>query len=178
MLVMNIILIGYRGSGKTCIGSRLAQRLDLHFVDTDQVTCRRFGNDSIADIWQQHGEPAWRKMEVEVTVALCAADDQVIALGGGTVIETGGRQAVINATNCKRVYLYCLPEQLHQRIGADANTTVARPDLTNHGGGLEEIKQVLTQRDPVYRQVADIIVDVTNLSIDHAVAELVNVLAD
>jgi shikimate kinase len=178
MPAMNIILIGYRGSGKTVIGRLLAERLGLDFVDSDAAVCGRFGIDSITDIWQQHGEPAWREMEVEVTRQCCAMDNQVISLGGGTVMQSGARQAIADSAQTTCVYLYAPVEVLHQRIEADANTAAARPSLTGKGGGIEEVQQVLAQRDPVYRQAADLVLDVTNLSIDATVAELADRLAD
>ena len=99
---MNIILIGYRGSGKTTLGKQLAMRQWLTFVDVDSEVCKRFDNASIADIWAKHGEPEWRRVEVEVTEDLCKKDGQVIALGGGTLLEPGARRAVMNAERCRQ----------------------------------------------------------------------------
>ncbi|MEX2387116.1 MAG: shikimate kinase, partial [Phycisphaeraceae bacterium] len=91
---MNVILIGYRGSGKTTIGKRLANQLWKDFHDVDREICKRFGIDSIADIWQTHGEPKYREVEVEVTRDLVAKPNAIIALGGGTLMQPGARAAV------------------------------------------------------------------------------------
>ena len=63
---MKIVLIGYRGSGKTSLGKLLADETWKDFIDTDDEICKRFGDDSIANIWEEHGEPEFRRVEVEV----------------------------------------------------------------------------------------------------------------
>ncbi|MEE9211330.1 MAG: shikimate kinase [Phycisphaeraceae bacterium] len=160
---MNIILFGYRGSGKTTIGKRLANQLWKTFVDVDEQTCRRFGNDSIAAIWDEHGEPAFRAAETEVTKELCGRTDLVISLGGGALMQAEARAAVEQAADAARIYLFCEPDELFRRISADDHSDKTRPNLTPLGGGLEEIEAVLAERDPVYRAVADKVFDVTHL---------------
>lgn len=171
---MNVILMGYRGSGKTTIGRKLAAQLWKDFVDVDQRACKRFDCDSIAEIWREHGEPAWREAEIAVTRELLAGDEQVIALGGGTVMQAGARQALAAANNAKRIYFYCDVAELHRRIGADGASAATRPSLTPHGGGVAEIQAVLAQRDPVYRELADAIFDVTHVDPDEAVRHLIS----
>ncbi len=173
-MIGNIILIGYRGSGKTSVGRKLASQLWKTFVDVDEATCARFNNPSIADIWQKHGEQEWRRVEVEVTRDLCARKDHVIGLGGGTLMQSGARQAVENAPQTVRIYLKCAPEILHERIRSDSRSSATRPNLTNLGGGLEEIKAVLAVREPVYEAVADKVLDVSHVSVDDAVRYLIS----
>lgn len=170
---MNIILLGYRGSGKTSIGRKLANQLWKTFVDVDDEACKRFGNNSIAAIWEEHGEPAWRDMETRVTQELLAKDDLVIGLGGGTLMQPAARQAVEQAANAKRIYLKCSPDELLRRVEADTRTSLTRPNLTQLGGGIEEIQAVLEERGPVYEAVADEVFDVSHLNIDDAVRYLV-----
>lgn len=160
---MNIILMGYRASGKTSVGRLLAQSLGMSFKDIDIETCKAFGNNSIADIWQQHGEPAWRAQETLATQSLCVQDHLVIALGGGTLMQAGARLAVEEA-HAWRVYLQCDPPELDRRISSDARSAQTRPSLTAAGGNLAEIKAVLAIREPVYLAVADQVVNVTSLS--------------
>ncbi len=159
---MNVILIGYRGCGKTTLGRMLADETWAEFADVDDEVCKRFNNDSIAAIWEEHGEPAWRAAEVEVTRDLVGKDSMVIGLGGGTLMEPGARVAVEQA-EARRVYLKCAPEVLHARIEADGRSAATRPSLTAHGGGLDEIKAVLAERESVYEAVADKTLDVTHL---------------
>jgi shikimate kinase len=170
---MNIILIGYRGSGKTTLGKQLAMRQWLTFVDVDSEVCKRFDNASIADIWAKHGELEWRRVEVEVTEDLCKKDGQVIALGGGTLLEPGARQAVMHAENAVKIYLHCDTKELHKRISEDPRSHQMRPNLTDKAGSLEEIEEVLAKREPIYRAVAEKVLDVTNLRPDNGVRYII-----
>jgi len=164
---MTIILIGYRASGKTTLGKRLAEHLGLPFVDTDDLILQHFGTDSVAEIWDTHGEAEFRRIEIEVVRQTVAGKDQVIGLGGGTLMQPGARQAVEQA-DALRVYLACDPQELASRIGEDDKTSRTRPNLTNLGGGIEEILAVLEEREPVYQQVADQTIDVTGLTAEKA----------
>lgn len=170
---MNVILFGYRGSGKTSIGKKLAGQLWKDFADVDVETCKRFGNPSIAAIWAEHGEPAWRQREIEVTRGLCARPNMIIALGGGTLMQPSAREAVEQAKDTVRIYLSCEAKELLRRVRADPQSGATRPNLTAMGGGIEEIEAVLTQRDPVYRAVATHVFDVTHLNIEDAVRHLI-----
>jgi len=170
---MNIILLGYRGSGKTSIGKILADQLWKSFADVDQEIIQRFDGLAISDIWQQHGEPAFRQMEIDVTRELCARDEHVIALGGGTVMQPQAHD-VVAAADANRIYLYCEPATLYQRISSDPSTSSNRPDLTSRGGGLAEVEAVLAERDPIYRDVADVVFDVTHLNIEDGVRYLID----
>ena len=173
MAVVNIILLGYRGCGKTTLGKLLAERLWLTFADVDNVTCQRFGNDSIAAIWSEHGEPQWRRVEVEVTQELVKKTDMVIGLGGGTLMQDGARQAVEQAADSVRFYLKCAPQVLAQRIEQDDQSSAGRPNLTQLGGGIEEITVMLAEREPVYLAVADHVLDLSNLAPNDAVRHLI-----
>ncbi len=170
---MNIILIGYRGSGKTTLGKMLANRQWLNFVDVDDQVRKRFDNATVAAIWETHGQQAWRDAEVQVTQELCAKDGQVIALGGGTLLEPAARRTVLEAQHANRIYLHCEPEELYDRIRQDPGSISNRPDLTQLGGGLDEIKQVLIEREPIYRAVADKVFDVTHLRPENALRYLI-----
>lgn len=164
---MNIILIGYRASGKSSMGKLLAQQLWKTYKDVDQETCKVFKNNSITDIWAQHGEPAWRREEVAVTQKLCAQKDLVIALGGGTLMQPGARKA-IEESDAVRIYLKCDPQELYRRASQDSQSAQTRPSL-NGKTGLEEIQDMLAIREPVYEAVADHVFDVTHTPVDDAV---------
>jgi shikimate kinase len=170
---MNIILIGYRGCGKTSIGKLLANHLWKSFQDVDDETRKAFNNATIAEIWQAHGEPAWRREEVKATEKLVARKDMVIGLGGGTLMQPGARQAVEQAPDTMRIYLKCDPEELHRRISQDKQSSATRPNLTKFGGGLEEIEHMLAEREPVYLAVADKVFDVTHMGIEDAARNLI-----
>jgi len=170
---MNIILIGYRGSGKTTIGRKLASQLWKDFVDLDDLTRKAFDGRPISDIWQEHGEDAFRQAEVAATQDAVMRSDHIIALGGGTLMQDAARQAVIDAPDTKRIYLACEAAELHKRITGDSNTTQQRPALTDQGGGLVEIAAVLEHRDPIYQEVADIVFNVTLCTPEQVVSHLI-----
>lgn len=170
---MNIVLLGYRGSGKTSIGKKLASELWKDFVDLDDATRSRFNNQTIADIWAEHGESAFRAAEAEAASELFAKDDLVIATGGGILTHDAGKAAVQSAEHATRIYLSCTPGVLAQRIASDATTATERPSLTGDTDPAAEVQAVLAQRDPVYREAADIVFDVTYCSIEEAVRHLI-----
>lgn len=170
---MNIVLIGYRGSGKTTVGKKLAGQLWKTYIDTDAEVRKRFGNRTIAEIWRAEGEPKFRSVECDTVEDVMNKTDQVIGLGGGTLMQDRARAAVLAAKDTVRIYLKCDAETLYQRISSDAQTAAARPNLTALGGGVEEIKLMLARREPVYQQVADKTLDVSLLSPDDAVRHLI-----
>lgn len=175
---MNILLIGYRGSGKTTLGRMIAAQTWKDFVDSDVEVTRRFDGRSIADIWQTDGEPAFRAAEVEVVQELLARDNHVIALGGGTVMQPDAARAIREATDLKRVYLHAQANVLAQRLSADPETDANRPSLlgdtgvTSHAADLDEITAVLAKREPIYRELADVVFDVSYIDPEPAVAYL------
>jgi len=173
ILSMNVILLGYRASGKTSIGKKLAAQLWKDFVDTDQQVRKRFNDQAIAEIWQEHGEPAFRQAEAAVIAELLQKDEQVIATGGGILTHEAGRAAIESAEKVRRIYLSCAPEVLAQRLGSDLATASQRPALTPGSDPVAEVAGVLAKRDPVYRAVADVVFDVSHCSIDEAVHYLI-----
>ncbi len=171
---MNVILIGYRGCGKSTIGRKLADRLWQTFVDVDELIVRRAGK-TIKRIFEEDGEPHFRDIESDVLREVLAADETVIALGGGTVIREENRR-LIQASRSKVIYLRCEVEVLHQRIHADDKTSETRPALTHLGGNLEEIQLKLAEREPLYRQVMTAEFDVTHQTVDDAVHRIARML--
>ena len=168
---MSIVLIGYRGSGKTSIGKRLADRLWQKCVDTDALIVEKAGK-SIADIFANEGEAKFREIEHEVVREVAAMKDVVIALGGGAPMSEENRR-IIKEAGHRVIYLKCEPEELLKRIHADPDTPKSRPNLTEFGGGIEEISKVLAEREPIYRQMADAELEVTDLSPDEAMVYIV-----
>jgi len=165
---MNIILIGYRGSGKSSVGKKLANQLWKDFADVDTKVREHFHGLAIAEIWQQFGELAFRETEAKVVQQLCQQDNLVIALGGGSLLREDARQAV-RQSQAVRIYLKCSPEILLQRIEQDQSNDVNRPNLTEHEDRLLEIKTVLAQREPVYEATANHVFDVSHVDVDETV---------
>src|SRR5438094_242448 len=137
---MSTVLIGYRGSGKSSIGARLADRLWQKCVDTDAMVIAKAGK-SIAEIFQQDGEAKFRAMEAQAVREAAALSDVVIALGGGAPLREENRR-VIKEAGHRVIYLKCEPEELLRRIRSDPDTPQSRPSLTEFGGGIEEISKV------------------------------------
>ncbi len=152
---MNLVLIGYRGTGKSSVAQVLADRLGCEWVDADDALERRAGM-SISEIFGRHGEPWFRDLESEVLRDLCAAENTVIASGGGVVLRAENRELL--AANSTVVWLKATAETLFSRVQDDPLTTDRRPNLTA-SGGYDEINDLLTQRTPLYRQAAQFEVD-------------------
>lgn len=166
---MSVILVGYRGSGKTSIGRKLASRLWWKFVDTDVLITERAAR-TIKEIFEQQGEPHFRELEALAVQQACALPDHVIALGGGAILKEENR-AQIKSSKHKVIYLRCKSAVLLQRIQSDTATAMNRPNLTAMGG-ITEVENLLTLREPMYREVMTSELDVTNLSIDEAVVHI------
>ena len=169
---MNIVLIGYRGSGKSSIGKRLAARLGMDFVDTDPLIVERAGR-TIREIFQAEGEAGFRRREAEVIAEAAARANVVIAAGGGAILRPENVAALQRGG--KVVWLKASPEVLFAHIQADAGTAATRPNLTA-SGGLEEVRKVLEARTPLYQAAADVSLEVTDLGIEEAAARLAGMI--
>jgi shikimate kinase len=171
---VSTVLIGYRCSGKTSIGRKLADHLWQKFVDTDEMIVQRAGK-TISDVFQQHGETYFRDLETEVVKEAAQLQEHVIALGGGAPIRQVNRETIKSAGH-RVVYLKCEPAVLLERIKNDPDTASTRPDLTKLGGGIDEITKLMTEREPIYRQMMDAELEVTYLTPDEAIVYIVRLL--
>lgn len=172
---MTVVLLGYRGSGKTSVGRELALRLGIECVDTDDLIVLRAGM-TIREIFERRGEPHFRDLEAGVLDdALRWLGDRVIATGGGIVLRERNR-SLLERSGAHRVYLRGDPELLHERISGDAATTASRPALTNLGGSVEEVRQLLAQREPLYRAVMTAEIDIAGLSVAEVTDRLVSLI--
>lgn len=165
---MNLVLIGYRGTGKTTVARRLSQRLGWSALDADDEVERRAGR-SIADIFAQDGEASFRDLESAVLLDLAGLTHTVFAAGGGAVLREPNRRALRDAGRV--VWLTAPAEVLARRIAADATTSARRPNLTA-AGGEAEIRQLLAQRAPLYRECAELDVDTAEKSPDEIAREI------
>jgi shikimate kinase len=149
--VSNLILIGPMGAGKSTIGRLLAKELRVPFKDSDKEIEQRTGAD-IPWIFDVEGEAGFREREQAVIVELCELDGMVLATGGGAVMRAENREAL---RRCGRVvYLHATVEQQIDRTSRDRN----RPLLRNADPG-KVLRELLVVRDPLYREIADIIVE-------------------
>jgi shikimate kinase len=152
---MILTLIGYRATGKTTLARLLAERLDWQWIDADVEIERRAGT-SIARIFAEQGEPAFRDLEAQVIIDLCRRERLVVAAGGGAPLRPESRRAMHDGG--KVVWLTARPETILARMSGDATTATRRPDLTSKGP-LDEIVHLLAVRTPLYREAADLVVD-------------------
>jgi shikimate kinase len=151
----NLVLIGYRATGKTTLARLLAQRLGWEWIDADVELERRAGK-TIAQIFADSGEPTFRDLESEVIRDLCRQKHLVLAAGGGSPMRPENRQAM--RESAKVVWLKAAPATILFRMTGDATTASRRPSLTGKDP-LEEIVHLLARREPVYRESADLEID-------------------
>ena len=149
---MNVALFGFMGVGKSAIGRMLAEKLGLSFVDLDEEIVSRTGR-SIESIFDEDGEERFREIEKTVTEEYSALNGQVIACGGGTVIDPENLENLRRGS--RMVLLTAEPEVILERVEAEGD---ARP-LLNVDDRLGKIRTLLTERWPRYIEAADIIID-------------------
>ena len=147
----SIFLIGPMGVGKTTIGRFLAGELNRDFYDTDRVVEERTGAD-IPWIFDVEGEAGFRKREEAVCAELCNEPSLVIATGGGIIVNEANRRRI--RRNGFVVYLSADVDRLVERTSKDT-----RRPLLQTANPREVIEQLLAVRDPLYREVADAVID-------------------
>jgi shikimate kinase len=165
---MNLILIGYRCSGKTSVGKILAGKLGLDFVDVDRVLEEETGR-SIPDLVAAEGWKRFREREGRLIAAACRRDGLVVATGGGAVTRAE------NVENLKRsgfiIWLQGEAETLRSRMAGEERSGRVRPTLSGTDP-LTEIEEVLAARNPLYQEAADLVVDTTVRSLDEVAEEI------
>ena len=147
----NLILVGPMGAGKSTIGRLLAKELRLPFKDSDKEIEQRTGAD-IPWIFDVEGEQGFREREQAVIAELCDVDGMVLATGGGAVMRAENRAALRRGGHV--VYLHASVEQQVDRTSRDRNRPLLR--AADPGKVLTELFAV---RDPLYREIADVVVE-------------------
>ncbi len=147
----NLILVGMMGAGKTTVGRLLARRLKRAYYDSDEEIERRCGV-RIPVIFDIEGEAGFRARESQVIAELCALDGIVLATGGGAVLAEANRRCL--ASRGTVVYLHARPPHLWQRVRHDRNRPLlATPEPQ------KKLEELYAARDPLYREIADLVVD-------------------
>ncbi|WP_459746793.1 shikimate kinase AroK [Pseudomonas sp. 3A(2025)] len=147
----NLILVGPMGAGKSTIGRLLAKELRLPFKDSDKEIEQRTGAN-IPWIFDKEGEPGFRDREQAVIEELCLSDGLVLATGGGAVMRGENRKALHDGGRV--VYLHASVEQQVSRTARDRN----RP-LLRTANPAKVLADLLSLRDPLYREIADVIIE-------------------
>jgi shikimate kinase len=153
----NIFLVGLMGAGKTTVGKMLAKQLGKTFIDADQEIEVRTGV-KIPVIFEIEGEAGFRKREEAVIADLVRRPNVILGTGGGAVLSPRNRELL--RSNGTVVYLRGSPEQLYERTRHDRN----RPLLQTEDP-LAKLRELFAQRDPLYREVADLVVDTGRQSV-------------
>ena len=169
---MNIVLIGYRGSGKSTVGRRLAERLGRGFVDIDALIENRQGT-AIRAIVESLGWEHFRAMEKTVIQEISQQNGFIIAPGGGAVLDPENVRSLKD--NGLIVWLKAGPEILAERMGCDPQMIDLRPTLTGKGT-LAEIREVMSSRESIYRPTAAIELDTSTLDIEAVVEKILSIL--
>jgi len=147
----NLFLVGPMGAGKSAVGRQIARFLHLSFVDSDEEIESRTGVD-IPFIFEKEGEEGFRKREAKVIDDLSAMDGVVLATGGGAVVNPRNRSHL--GARGFVVYLYTTVDQQVARTLRGRE----RPMLVN-GDSREILEELMTVRDPLYREIADLVVE-------------------
>ena len=169
---MTITLVGYRGTGKSSVARHLADALGLTAVDADALIEQRAAK-TIREIFAADGEPAFRALERTVAAELLQQPGLVIASGGGAVLNAETRADMRAAGPV--VWLRAAPATIAARLDADPSTRDRRPALTEHDPR-EEIAKLLAVREPLYREVAGVVVDTDGKDITVLVTEILAAL--
>ena len=151
-------------AGKSTVGRLLARRLKRSFYDTDEEIERRCGV-RIPVIFDIEGEAGFRARETQIIAELCALDNAVIATGGGAVLAVENRRII--AAGGTVVYLHARPPHLWHRVRHDRN----RPLLATTDPQ-KKLDALYVERDPLYREVADLVVDTGKQSVQTLAKDL------
>lgn len=174
----HLVLVGYRGSGKTSVGKNLAKILGLDYLDTDIAIQEKAGK-SVKEIFADRGEADFRAMETQILEELVAqrenAQPTVIATGGGMVMREHNRRLLKQLGPV--IWLKVSAEKALERILADSFTGEQRPALTDQNLA-DEVREMVSARLPYYSACADLTVenDSDSLSTDEVAGEVVNQL--
>jgi shikimate kinase len=160
----NVFLVGMMGAGKTTAGRLMARRLKREFLDTDLEIERRCGV-KVPVIFEFEGEAGFRQREAAVIAELTAREDVVLATGGGAVLDEANRRHL--AARGTVVYLHAPPPALYERVRQDRN----RPLLAT-ADPQARLQELYAVRDPLYREIADIVVDTGRQSVQNLARQL------
>lgn len=171
---MNVVLVGYRGTGKTSVGRILAAKLRKPFLDSDEMVKISAGK-CVLEMVMERGWDFFRKEEKRIVAELSRRDECIVALGGGAVLDEE------NVRNLKDkglfIWLTAEGQTIARRLNGDGKTREQRPPLTGKDPG-EEIRSLLKIRGPVYEKIADCRIDTSNRSIEEVAVEVLRFLGE
>ena len=152
------------GAGKTTVGRHLAKRFGRRFLDADHEIEARTGV-RIPTIFEIEGEAGFRKRETQVIAELAGEEDLVLATGGGVVLDPANRDAL--SASGLVIYLNAPPAMLYERTRHDRNRPLLRVP-----NPLAKLEELYCTRDPLYREIADIVIDAVAGGVTQLVARV------
>ena len=166
----SLILIGYRATGKTTVAGKLADHLGIPAFDSD-VEIERQAGKSIAEIFAQDGESAFRDLEESVIATILTGESAtalplILATGGGAILRSSTRERLRRSGRV--IWLTATPKNILTRMTSDSATATMRPNLTSLPL-YEEIVATLKQRKPLYAETAHEIIDTDCQTIEEIV---------
>ncbi len=166
----NLFLVGPMGSGKTTIGRQLARRLKKSFIDSDHEIEDHTGA-SISLIFDIEGEEGFRTREKAIIDELTRQENIILSTGGGVILAEENRQHLKDRGIV--IYLYAPLKKLFYRTSRDKN----RPLLQTENPR-EKLRQIVEERDPLYRETADLIVETENRTVHQVVSYIIRQVKD
>ncbi|MGQ0556025.1 MAG: shikimate kinase [Nitrospiraceae bacterium] len=162
---MNVVLIGYRGTGKSTVGKIVAARLGRVLVSTDAEIVRLAGQ-SIPEIVEKNGWEYFRDLETKICQDLAGRDEVVIDTGGGAILRSKNVEGLKHTG--KLFWLTASVETIAKRIGSDTQ----RPSLTGTKSFIDEIQDVLRERTPKYQAAANHVIETEGKSLTQVADEI------
>jgi shikimate kinase len=167
-MAQNIIFVGPMGAGKTTIGKQLARQLGRQFFDSDRVIEERTGAN-IPLIFELEGEAGFRRREKAIIAELTEMNDIVLATGGGAILDPDNRDQITRQGFV--IYLNAPLKQLLNRTSKDKNRPLLQTDDPR-----KKLEEILAVRDPLYREVADEIIETDGSPVRNVVKKLVSLV--
>lgn len=162
---MNVVLIGYRGTGKSTVGKVVAARLGCELLSTDAEIVKLAGQ-TIPQIVEQYGWEYFRDLETKMCQGLAGKDGLVLDTGGGAILRPQNVD-MLKRTG-KLFWLTASVETIAKRIGSDTQ----RPSLTGTKSFIDEIQDVLRERAPKYQAAADHVIETEGKSVSQVADEI------
>jgi shikimate kinase len=164
----SLFLTGPMGAGKSTIGRQLSKQLKMAFHDSDHEIEQRTGVD-IPLIFELEGESGFRKRESAVIDELTQLPDIILATGGGAILDPVNRQHL--SSRGRVIYLHASVDQQLRRTGKDRN----RP-LLQTANPRAKLEELMTERDPLYREIADLVVETDGKRVRDVVRQIIQQL--
>ena len=155
---MNIVLIGFMGTGKTVVSKLLADKLAWTQVDTDELIVLKT-NKTISRIFEEDGEVFFRQIESEVLADLSSGTNQIVSTGGGIILTAENRKLLKQLG--KVVLLTASPQTIIERLSDDTSRPLLQGTKAEK---LEKIEILLEARNPLYTACADLVIDTSEFS--------------